>query len=179
MHLARSTAIRSITRLAAVCLLTSFSFGQTTGALGFNDYTIGGLGSEETSGTAFTSLSFSGGGVKEFAISAPAKDMPVILLFRACVGNSCWFPWILDSTCPLDPGVCGAFSNQSIDLDPTCAGVDVFLTTGNFGLLSVEIDLPEDIVFSTQAIVLDPSLSTCVANPMGFIFSQAFDVSTF
>lgn len=179
MNFSAASCFRTLARATAIALLGGVSAAQTTGAIGFNDYTIGGFGSTETSGTPETTLSFEDGGLVEFQVSAPKSGMPVMLLFRTCVGNTCWFPWINDSTCPLVPGVCGGNSNQSIDLDPTCPGVDVFLETGNFGLLTFEIDLPADILFSTQAIVLDPSLSTCVANPNGFIFTQAFEVSTF
>ena len=173
----------------ALGALSAPSGAQTTGVPFINDYTVAGVAPGSTS---CTPVPIPGGGPVPFTVTATAPGLPVFIFASisavpgvVCPCTPCTVPAFL-SPCPIPFTACpfgGALSNQSLDLPlgmSFCAllsvgGVTLPDPTGIGGVFTAPIPLPPGIMFSTQAIILDPG---CATPTFGVVFTQAYDVFT-
>ena len=175
--------------LLGLALASAPAAAQTTGVPFINDYTVGGVASGSTS---CTPVSIPGGGLAvPFTVTASAPGLPVFLFASVslvpgavCLCVPCTLG-VAPSPCPIPTfSACPAPTNQSIDLvlgAPFCAlltrpgvtGPDP--AGGPGGVFTALIPLPPSLIFSTQAIVVDP---LCATPAFGVVFTQAYDVFT-
>jgi hypothetical protein len=178
-------------RLLALVLslgaVTAPAAAQTTGVPFINDYTVAGVASGSTS---CTPVPIPGGGVVPFTVTASAPGLPVFLFATisttpgvACLCKPCTIP-ASPSPCAIPFTTCGfggALSNQSVDLPltvPFCLLLTipgVTVPSGTGGVFTTSPLLPPGLVFSTQAIVVDPG---CASASFGVVITQAYDVFT-
>ncbi len=170
-------------------VLSAPAAAQTTGTPFINDYTVGGIASGSTS---CTPVPIPGGGLVPFTVTATAPGLPVFIFASisavpgaVCACTPCTIP-ALPSPCPIPftaCGIAGVLSNQSVDLPiglPFCtlltvAGVTVPSPAGLGGVFTAPLPLPPGLMFSTQAVIVDPF---CATPSFGVVITQAYDVFT-
>lgn len=151
-------ASRALGLLALAAATTSSAPPQqgTTGLAWMNNFCVGPLQSMAT-GCYFAPLT--GGGPLFLTIETSAPNLPVFVFFSGpnpCLDGLICLP---PSSAPIAFTACAGSSNQSIDIIPSAAPplTGVSSPAGpNAGVVSIQVDLPPGIGFSTQAVVLDP-----------------------
>jgi hypothetical protein len=173
--------MRAALALAGLLGLAGLVGAQTTGVACLNDYTIvtaSGLGGISGS-TSCTTLALTGGGPAVVEIQGQSTGLLALVLVRpipCAPGTVCLPP----STCPIPFTACSAFTNLSYDLTlpvptPTFICPMVPIPGTPCSECQINVVLPPNINFSTQAVILDP---VCGTTPFILLPTQAYTVST-